>query len=98
MCKIYLNNHLIFDSLTTSVDTDSKREFDNSTTKFIKKECDCEKEKNGFWPLKCCIDNCENCKEKKNYATIKQLESEKEISYYQFQITESIYTYKKQEK
>ena len=63
----------------TSVHTDSKREFDNSTTKFIKKECGWVKEKNGFWSLKCCIDNCENGKEKKNYATIQQLGSEKEI-------------------
>ena len=45
LCKFFLINRLIFDSLMTSVDTDSKREFDNSVTKFLMKECDCEKEK-----------------------------------------------------
>ena len=73
-----------------SVDTDSKREFDNSVTKFFMKECDCGKEKNGFQSFKCCNENFENCKEKKKYATIQELDSEKEISYYQFQITKSI--------
>ena len=63
----------------TSVDTDSKWEFDNSVTIFLMKECDCEKEKNGSCSLKCCSDNCNNCKEKKKCATIQKLEKEKEI-------------------
>ena len=52
--------------MMTSVDT----EFDNSVTKFLMKEFDCEKEKNSIWSLKCCTDNYENCKEKKKYTTI----------------------------
>ena len=79
LCKICLNNCLIFDLLMTSVDTDSKRDFDNSVSKFQMKECGCEKEKNGFCSLKCCINNCENCKEKKKLQPFNNLKVKKNI-------------------
>ena len=40
------------------------------------KEFDCEKEKNSFWSLKCCIDNCENCNKKINMQSFNNLKVE----------------------
>ena len=60
-------------------------------------KCDCNKDENGFWWLKCCKGKCSSCKKKRlqhNEIPGHQTDTTK-IKFYQFEETKTPYVCKK---
>ena len=58
--------------------------------------CDCPKDKNGYWQLRCCERKCSVCKNLQNdLIEIPNLDDITKLTFYQFETTETAYISKK---
>ena len=59
MCQFCLNMRLLFEVLRSKYG-----EIGDSLSEYLMGECDCAKNENGFWQIKCCTGKCSSCKTK----------------------------------
>ena len=92
LCKLCLNKRQLFDALRKKYN-----EFGDSLSGYLMGECDCPKDENGFWKLKCCVGNCSSCRKKRlerNHIPGMDTETGK-ITFYQFEETQTTYKSRK---
>ena len=61
LCKLCLNKRLLFQVLHKKYS-----EMGDSLSAYLMGGCDCTKDENGFWRIKCCIGKCTSCKSKRD--------------------------------
>ena len=92
LCKTCYNKRQLFNAL--------KKEYPvigESLSGFLMGKCDCSKDENGFWKLRCCTGKCSNCAEKKSERIeMPGIDTEtKKIRYHLFEETRTPYVSKK---
>ena len=62
MCKCCLNMRLKFDVIMSHIKANEGETY-SSISDFLIKNCTCDRNENGFYDLKCCTGNCDECVE-----------------------------------
>ena len=90
MCKMCLNNKLLFDKLHSQAKSDNEA-FDYSISDFFMHGCECDLSDNGYYQLKCIEGKCRNCKKNTAPIQLKCLQSQKLIPVGQYESVKEKY-------
>ena len=87
LCKLCLNERLLFQVLH------KYSEMGDSLSAYLMGRCDCTKDENGFWRIKCCIGKCTSCKSKRDQLNdLPGLEADiGTITFYKFEEMKTLY-------
>ena len=92
MCKHCLNMKLKFNAIKSRIKANEGETY-SSISDFLMKNCTCDRNKNGFYDLKCCTGNCDECGTF-SFPELPKLDNT-QVNYYIYEITKTPYIDKK---